>query len=465
MAATVLAAVMGTTAAAEAVAAPASVQNSGSTDTAMDGGTRASESGSDSGLFRDETFHLSAKPSPAAEQDRLKSTLQLSSAQSTGMYLRPNRIVLLEVADTPESRAGNVKVRIGVPGAERDGGGQRVITLKPGANRFGDRAGGMLYVSVEGKSSTATSVRMFGSGLLKAPRFVLGTTSNEEFRKALDTSRVPWAEYVSERAIVTVDRATALKHRDTDPYNLMSTYDAIIRVQDGVNNVGTGHKQLSPSPLIQHVTLDGRKKNAMAQASHGYMAFDPAHADVLLSAEKLSKGETAWDIWRELSRPRQLKPVSGDGLSEALASVYAVPLERYFAHPVTFHWIDLRLKHTRTLAKLHETNPSLDSVRGAVMLDQLTIAYGQNYWSRVNDLILRDKPKQPRTARDTLILTASVTANEDLRGFFAKSGLVTSASADKILDSLDLRKPKTDPSALGDGTPKNGDKVSIAPLR
>ncbi|MFF4606440.1 M60 family metallopeptidase [Streptomyces sp. NPDC001339] len=458
MAAAALAAVMGTTAAAtDAAAAPRPDRSSSSADTTGDWRTRATQPKPYVTHLHAETFQLSAKPSQAEEQRRLKSSFQLSGAESTGLFLPPNRRVLADVADTPDSRAGKVKLRIGVPGAEGEGGNQRVLTLKPGTNRIGDETGGMLYLTVEGNSSATTSVELLG-GMAKAPRFVLGETSSEEFRAMLDDAGAPWVEYVSKRAIVTVDRATALKYRDQNPERLMRLYDDIVRIQDGVNNVGEG-RGFAPSPLRQHVVLDGLKKNGTAQAADGYMAFDPAHADVLLSPDKLSRGGTAWDVWRELSRPRQLKPMSGGGLSEAVGGIYAAQLDRLLGRFDVGFSVGLWSWHPNTLEKLRETNPSLESVRGAVMLDQLTLTYGRNYWSKVNDLILRGNPKNSRGAQDTLILTTSVIAGEDLRDFFAKSEIFASGSAGKVLDSLDLRKAKADPSTRG-----GKKKSSIMPL-
>ncbi|GAU70318.1 putative hypothetical protein [Streptomyces sp. NBRC 110611] len=404
-----------------------------------------------------ETFQLSAKPSPAKEQQRLKSSFRLSGAQSTGLHVPPSgRSGFAEVADTPDSRAGRVKLRIGVPGAKHDGGKQRVITLKPGTNRIGDETGGMLYLTVEGNSSATTSVE-FAGHFAKVPRFVLGETSGENFRTMLDNSDAPWVEYVSERVIVTVDRATALKYRDQDPVKLMRTYDAIVRIQDRVNDVGEEGGSLAPSPLRQHIVLDGQKRKGTARTANGYTAFGPAHAGVLLSSGKLSRGETAWDIWRELSRPRQLKPVSGDGLGEAMAGIYAVQVERDISGlPLS----GPRGWHTRTLAKLREAKPTLESVRGAVMLDQLALAYGsKDFWRSVNRLILEEEFPKPQRAQDALIMKTSAIAGEDLREFFAKWGVFPGEELGKLFDAMKFPKPRVDPFTLGGER-----KVSIVPF-
>lgn len=468
IAGTVLAAVMGTTAAAtaEAVAAPVTAQDADSAGAATEQSRGARQL--KPGVFRTPiglTAKLSAKPSPVAEQQRLKTTLQLSDAQSTGLYLPPQRRSAVVIDDTPESRAGKVKLHIGVPGAKKDGGEQRVITLKPGSNILNDQPGGMLYLSVEGGSSASVALKTIG--IAEAPRFVLGRTSNEEFREMLDRpTNVPWVEYVSERTVLTVDRATALKYRDQDQKRLMESYDTIARVQDAVNNVGDG--KTAPSPLVQHITVDSRQTQGVARATDGRVAFNPAYADVLLSPGKLAQRPHAfhvphdkrtWDVWKELGRHRQLAPLGGDGLGEATASLYATAVERHFRTGNGFSLGPPQL--SKTLAKLREADPSSADVQRAVMLDQLRLAYGEKFWPKVNDLAIKDKPSKPRSSRDNLILMTSVVTGEDLRDFFAKSKLFPSKDAVKVLDKLNLRMPKHDPSAFENGRPKDGRVVGL----
>ncbi|GAA0427579.1 M60 family metallopeptidase [Streptomyces luteireticuli] len=465
IAATVLAAVVGTTAAttAEAVAAPVTARDGDSAGAAAEQrrGARQLKPGAfftPIGL----TAKLPAKPSPGAEQQRLKSMLKLSSAQSTGLYLPPQRRSAVIIDDTPESRAGKVKLHIGVPGAKGDGGEQRVITLEPGSNILRDGPGGMLYLSVEGGSSASITLETLG--IAEAPRFVLGRTSNEEFRKMLDRpTNVPWVEYVSERTVLTVDRATALKYRDQDQKRLMESYETITRVQDAVNNVGDGKTR--PSPLVQHITLDSQKTGA----TDGQVAFDPAYADVVLSPGKLaqrlgpissSHDKRTWDVWKELGRHRQLAPLGGDGFGEATVSLYATAVERHFSLGGGFT-AGITSKLSRTLAGLRKADPSSVDVQRAVMFDQLRLAYGPDFWPKVNDLAGRDKPRHPRGAQDNLILMTSVIAGEDLRDFFAKSKMFPSKDAAKVLDKLDLRTPKHDPSAFENGRPKDGRVVGL----
>ncbi|MBH1932864.1 hypothetical protein I5Q34_00900 [Streptomyces sp. AV19] len=476
IAGTVLAAVMGTTAAttAEAVAAPVTAQDGDSAGAATE--QRRGARQLKPGVFHTPmglTAKLSAKPSPAAEQQRLKSTLQLSNAQSTGLYLPPQKRSAVIIDDTPESRAGKVKLHIGVPGAKEDGGEQRVITLKPGSNILRDRPGGMLYLSVEGDASASATLETIG--MAEAPRFVLGETSNKEFRELLDRpTNVPWVEYVSERTVLTVDRATALKYRDQDQKRLMESYDTIARVQDAVNNVGDGKKtrQTATSPLVQHITLDSRKTEGVARATDGRVAFNPAYADVLLSPGKLAQRPHAissslvhdkrtWDVWKELGRHRQLAPLGGDGFGEATASLYATAVERHF-RPVGGFTAGITSRLSQTLAKLREADPSSADVQRAVMLDQLRLAYGPDFWPKVNDLAIKDKPKHPRGSQDNLILMTSVVTGEDLRDFFAKSKMFPSKDAAKVLDKLDLRTPKHDPSAFENGRPKEGRVVGLS---
>ncbi|GAA0419629.1 M60 family metallopeptidase [Streptomyces luteireticuli] len=452
IAATVLAAVVGTTAATtmEAVAAPGADRQGGPVSTAADPASGATaQAGSTRTGFLAKAFTLSAKPSPAAERKRLKSVFQLSSSQSTGLYAKASSRIAVGVDDTPDSRAGKVELRVGVPGAE---GGQHIIGLKPGVNTYRVPVGGMLYLSVEGDSSSApTTVRLGGGGVMEVPRFVLGTTGNDEFRRMLDRqTAAPWVEYVGERTILTVDRATALKYRGQDQRWLMENYETIALAQDAVNKVGPGGRT-SPSPLVQHITLDGRAKKGTARAEDGHVAFGPAYARVLLSPKKLQFDDKAWKVWLELGRQRQLQPVSGEGLGEATASLYATAVERHFDHPFR---TPAPLKPSRMLAKLREANPKSVDVRRAVMLDQLRLAHGNDFWPKVNNLTLNDRPIAPRTHQDTLVVTAGVIAGADLRDFFAKAGISVGPFGQKNLDSLDLRKPGTDPSTLGYGTPE-----------
>ena len=98
--------------------------------------------------------------------------------------------------------------------------------LFPGVNFIRNLYGGTVYIT--SSVAIANPVEVVFTGVVKAPDFVLGVTTDAQFAKAVLDSSVPWLELRSKNVIFSLPRELFIRYPLLNPTALMTEWDVII---------------------------------------------------------------------------------------------------------------------------------------------------------------------------------------------------------------------------------------------
>lgn len=146
---------------------------------------------------------------------------------STGLYAAPGELVIIDVPQGDYS----LSVQVGawtdnlsaVENAPRDPLIVSRTQLAPGRNYIRNLYGGPIYIFAG--RPIETPVTLTFTNAVKSPDFVLGETTNEEWRQAIRSSCVPYIELRSENVIFVVPREYCITRNISDPNAIMTEWD------------------------------------------------------------------------------------------------------------------------------------------------------------------------------------------------------------------------------------------------
>jgi hypothetical protein len=150
---------------------------------------------------------------------------------STGLYAAPGELVTIDVPMGDYSLSAQIGAWTDNLSALQSPPRDPIIytrtQLAPGRNYLRNLYGGHIYIFAG--RPIATPVNLTFSNVVKSPDFVLGKTSNEEWKAAVQASCVPWLELRSENMIFVVPREYVLSRPITDATAAMQEWDNIIK--------------------------------------------------------------------------------------------------------------------------------------------------------------------------------------------------------------------------------------------
>lgn len=149
---------------------------------------------------------------------------------STGLYVAPGELLIIDVPQTSYS----LSVQVGawtdnlsnVQNAPRDPIIYSKTQLAPGRNYVRNLYGGHVYI-YSGKP-VPTPITLTFSNVVKSPDFILGQTTNADWKDAITKSCVPYLELRSKNIIFVVPREYCITRPITDPTAAMQEWDRIV---------------------------------------------------------------------------------------------------------------------------------------------------------------------------------------------------------------------------------------------
>ncbi|RJL32795.1 hypothetical protein D5H75_15155 [Bailinhaonella thermotolerans] len=396
---------------------------------------------------------LRGRPSTEDERLRLFQTQRASDFESTGLYLPPGGTLEIVSGGTAAP-----KVWVGDWDSYQKRA-PRPYQLRNGVNRVTDAGGGLVYLSLAGAGETASVT--FRGGFQRAPHYVLGRTTPEQWRAMLDERPTPWVELVSERTILTLSREAALLYRDEDQGETLRLLDRIVRGHEKVSGLDGSSPLHAPNANRYHLTwVPATRPGVAAYATHHYTAYPPAYMDRLLGVRKLH--DNGWGVWHELGHQFQQMAYKPGDLTEVTVNLYSLAAQKANGLPSNLVKPDAKTGLTpyqSALPKLGRAGLDYNKDFGAfeklVMLQQLTLAYGEEFWPKVHRLVREERPPsewdETATRWRYLALYTSRVAGHDLSGFYARWGAPLDERARAELAALKLPAPTVDPSTLKEG--------------
>ena len=403
----------------------------------------------------DRTIRCTAKPSAEQERIRLAQALRATDFESTGYYLPPDTPLRLTVHRGPVLPT----LHIGAPDADENAKKPRTYPLTAGTNTVTDPAGGMVYLSAVGHGQPVSVT--LGDAARPVPCFRLGHTDNDQFRRQLDARPTPWAELTADHVILTVQRESARQYAMQDQAALLALFARIVRVEDEASGLDDRHPRDRRNAHPYHfVNITSTGPGVAAYTSHGYMAFPNSYLDRLLAVDALH--DNGWGMWHELGHEHQQFAYKPSVLTEVTVNLYSLAVGKALGDQPRLTVPDEETGLTpyqSALPKLGTAGVDYADTFGAyeklVMLNQLTLAFGEGFWPRLHQLIRRENPPTEWDAPDAtevrfgyLALYTSRAAGADLTAFYDRWGVPLTADARASVAALGLPAPELDPSTL-----------------
>lgn len=150
---------------------------------------------------------------------------------STGLYAAPGELVTIDVPAGDYSLSAQIGAWTdnlsAIQSPPRDPIIYTRTQLAPGRNYLRNLYGGHIYIFAG--RPLGTPVNLVFSNVVKSPDFVLGKTTNEEWKTAVQNSCVPWLELRSENMIFVVPREYILSRPIANATAAMQEWDNIIK--------------------------------------------------------------------------------------------------------------------------------------------------------------------------------------------------------------------------------------------
>lgn len=405
--------------------------------------------------------HLGVPGVHLGEEDRLQIALCNTNLQSTGFYLPAAASLQITVQ---ELTASNAVLVVGAPDsdARAEFKKPREYPLSAGKNIIIDAGGGVIYLKVVGDSGRVRAV--IGGAAQRMPYFVHGRTHESQFQTQLDEWLTPYVEFVSAHAIVTVERASALRFRDEDHAALMDTFEDIIAIEDATSGYdGSAPEHARQAHPYHFIGFPNAITGVGAYATHGHMSFPPPIQDRLLTVEGVRM--RGWGLYHELGHQHQQMVYKPTSLTEVTVNVYSLAVNAEFAvkygqMPRLFApdsktgitpWDSAIPKIGSPGAAYGKT---FDPYERLVMFEQLRLGF-PGFWPRLHKLVRTERPwKGDWWDEDyrlrMLVIWFSRAAEADLSEFFVKWGLIVDDEARAQIAAAGLTPPPFDPSLLRD---------------
>ncbi|MFI5527388.1 M60 family metallopeptidase [Kitasatospora sp. NPDC051853] len=375
---------------------------------------------------------------PSAEQERQRQGLdQLpSDIRPTGLHLPPG--ATLTVSATGASGSGSLRVLVGPPVGSRLVSARRYPVATSGSTSVRDHRGGMVYLAFDGLPTDRVTVWLDGGQA--APVFVLGRTTAAEWRTQLAERPTRYAELVAGRTVVTLTREGAARYAAASPEPVLRHLECARAIEDAsagfapptAADTATAPGPDSPGVFPFHYVEVERRAGA-AFATNDYMGFQDE------SVSWIADGASAgWGVWHEQGHHRQQRAVKPGELTEVSVNLHSLAVGKALGRASR---LVAEKAYDTALPKVGRAGVSygsdFDAFEQLVMLQQLTLQYGEGFWPAVHHLVRVDPPQGTDRWAD-LALTTSRVAQQDLTAFYLAWGVPLTAAARQDLAALGL---------------------------
>ncbi len=193
-------------------------------------------------------------PADAARVEKdVDIELKIPHWHSTGLYAPPGEVISVDLSKLPHD--AKLGLRIGAHkdllwDAKSHWSRFPEITLeRPFSSttlKLNNPFGGLVYIDVVKPGESGKTIRAHISGAVHAPLFVLGKTSVKEWQETISTYPGPWAEFATDKLILTVPSASVKKI--SDPTAVMQVWDQYLDACSDLT--GRPHERSYPERMV-----------------------------------------------------------------------------------------------------------------------------------------------------------------------------------------------------------------------
>ncbi|MCT4587790.1 MAG: M60 family metallopeptidase [Carboxylicivirga sp.] len=388
-----------------------------------------------------------------AEAERLGLSFFFSDFEPTGVYLKSNatltlNVSLLEGSEYPE-------LLVGTYSRGTDWNRQpQSYRLQSGLNTISVKGqGGMVYVRYITDAEPKGKIRIkFISGWKHSPIYRYNQTTNSNWNKMLKYfSDVPTATLVGNKEFLVVSRKKAIDFQNKNQDKLLETIDEVINVQNNLSGMDSSkdiHKPMSHKLLMCEYLGDEYYMFAYWYRT-AYRKSDAVQ--YILDPESLRTD--GWGPWHELGHMHQMNAWTWSGVVESTVNLYSLAVEKHFGiSPSRFkrenRWGQVKSYLEQADEQRDFNAASTDIWVRLGMFYQLQLAFGDNFLKELHKYIRVQNPTiyNDEDKMRTFMLAACNASGKDLTGFFKKWGMKF-AGSDEVyneISNLGLAEPDQD---------------------
>ncbi len=387
------------------------------------------------------------KTAPRIAARVLAIDLTIPQWHSTGLYAAPGEIIRITLP--PEAANKGLGVRIGchtdslwhlnewqrIPEISRREPLKQALTTA--ANPFG----GLIYIDVP-ENAPHLTINVTISGAVEAPHFILGKTSEADWKKSIRNNPAPWAELETNKVVLSVPSG---KIRLLDnPGELMALWDRILDAEADLSTIPRERKR--PERIVPDVQISA----GYMHSGYPIMTFLDHSVEHSLSTSELAAG--SWGHFHELGHNHQQGDWTFDGTTEVTCNLYSLYLMETLCGkpPGQGHEamepaaVNKRLRNYLALTDKFPRWKS-DPFLALTMYDQLRAGFGWETFKKVfaayRALPNTERPKSDDDKRDQWLVRFSRATGKNLGPFFEAWGVPTRAATRQSLDDLPVWMP------------------------
>jgi len=371
-----------------------------------------------------------------------KVSIDLSARawRSTGLYAPPGGLIRIRLA--PPDVSLGLRVRIGChadrlwakPRWKRAPEISRSFPLDAPESLAANAFGGLIYIEVPGKKAAGrTEVEIAGG--VEAPRFVLGRTDPDAWRKRIRHLPAPWAEIGSRKVILTLP-SEVVRSLD-DPASLMRFWDRVLDADADL--AARPEARARPERFVADVQIAAGYMHA------GYPIM--THLDAaprFVDLETLStKGD--WGMFHELGHNHQSPDWTFSGTTEVTCNLFTLYVLDTVCPRAEPHQALSRKARARAMREYKKKGAPFSVWRRKPFLAlipyvQLEEAFGWKAYRKVfttyRALPPKERPRTDAAKRDQWMVRFSRAVGRDLGPFFTWWGIPTSEAARRSIADL-----------------------------
>jgi hypothetical protein len=407
--------------------------------------------------YRIFVYTITEKPTAYQEADRLGIWFPASDFEPLGLYLSPDQSIEIDVKNIRGN--SHPKLLVGTYSRYKYDDVPTVYELTTGSNTITDPLGGLLYLQYVTEDVPSGEVEVTIAGGSPIPSYVLGESTHEAWLEKLNAMTYDDVQFISNRTMVVVSKATALKYKDEDQDSMLRILDEAWEIEDyisGIDGSSDLHKPSVHKILITEIT---EKDLDFGLAAEPYRILVPTKAvkNILDPAHASSE---AWGLWHEMGHHHPALNWDWNEVDEITVNIYSLACLYGFDGTIT--WLkgnqiwDVIAEYFKS--PIEERNFNKNKTIGGkgrlAMFRQLWMAFGDEFYIEVHQLAREDNAKaDPRIkARDentdnqmaNFMVLSSQASGYDLTNFFREWGFMLPQEDYDALDALNLPDPEID---------------------
>ena len=408
-------------------------------------------------------FNVTEKINASIERDRLKNGYYLTDFTATGLYMAPGATLDITVQQTAGTRLP--KLLIGTYSRYGTWNTQpTVVQLTAGTNTITNAVGGLLWIRYTNATTGSTAKLTFNSGYQYAPYYKLGVSTNSDWINQLQTYTTPDVVLEGSNCVIVVSRTKAIQYQTENQDAILNKITQVIALEDDLN--GLDNSLPAHAKNVHTYLLTQHEDPAYYFFAYDYRtAYITSDVNAILTLSAV--GTNGWGLWHELGHQHQMMWRWG-ALGEVSVNLYSLYVQRTLTPsinrlvndgvwPKAFTYLGKAAGTKDYNGATSYANPLSDPFIRLCMFQQLTLAYGDNFY---RTLAKEMRVENPTLANDDarmryFMLKACTISGKNLSNFFQKWGLnlSTPAATTQIysdMAALGLPAPSTDPSTLQD---------------